>query len=989
MDWINSIRQYIGRQYYDYLKFSLLILLFPLSAKAQEPLFEKLPIQGEFFKTVYSVFQDSNGFIWFSTDIGIFRYDGKDFHQPYHNVSNTNYEIFNIHEDSKQDKWLMTYKGDVLKTQGDTLLLIKESVDERGYLTSFCETENYFIVTNYYGYLYQFDKSLNLVFETQNPLSSLEIIKIGREKLLIFGYEGVSIYHAKTRQIEQAFLLPLKNYIPRFYHNEEYIFIGLNTTLFIRRIDNYKEILKTIELPQAHEIIHISQSENQLFIGTRNGYYTLNLQDYTLSKQFLKGKAITSILKDKEGILWCTTLNNGIYFAKDPDLISYNERNGLIHPTIYTLFMSKEGEIWAGANDNIIYKFSPEFLLEDTFKIQLHRDDRITAIKEIDNEIWVASKTGIAIFNDKIIGPDLIPVRADDICFDAENNEMWLVGQFTLRVSKKELDKKRVKYVEGNTYYMSNQYGFDEFYTGNANNIINHEGIKWVGTTYGLKNIANEKINSNVIKNLELRDEVTNLAIWQNKLIFGTKSNGVFLIEGDSVSVNYNQHNSLLKTNSILSLFCKDEVVYIGTNAGLYKLEIDEEATNLSDLNAYSGIRNEKIRSIVEKDSYLYLGTDNGIIRTKLDATKTKDKLVLYLDSVAGFTQQQGNGKYLLKYPDQSLSVYLTSLHYKNPEDIVYQYRLMPKAKAWKTSNSNTLHLESLAEGAYTLEVRAKVNNIISDTRQVQLSVVPPFWRTLSFQFAIFLLISAITVFLVRNRIKKIKQHYDIKAELSETINKKLALEKKAIEMEHQALRMQMNPHFIFNTINTIKGFYAENNKLKANDYIVKFSKLLRNILDSDSKFISLEKEIEFIRAFLYLNKIRFQGNLHYNVDLDRTVNPDFVAIPPMLIQPFLENAFIHAFTGFTKNIINVKFKKIKAQLHIIVEDNGIGISPHNLQNKSFDKRRSVSIKLCRERLQLFEEEGLGKTSLDIKNIHCNEHNKGTRVTIIFPYLEL
>ncbi|WP_232509161.1 histidine kinase [Chryseobacterium sp. StRB126] len=209
---------------------------------------------------------------------------------------------------------------------------------------------------------------------------------------------------------------------------------------------------------------------------------------------------------------------------------------------------------------------------------------------------------------------------------------------------------------------------------------------------------------------------------------------------------------------------------------------------------------------------------------------------------------------------------------------------------------------------------------------------------------------------------------------------KKVQIKNKKIAL--QSLRREMNPHFIFNSLNSVNHFIATNNELEANQYLTKFSKLMRGVMEnSTDDFIPFQQELDLLQNYLALEKTRFADKFDYEIDVDESLNLQNLQVPGMLVQPFLENAIWHGLRYRTeKGLLKLSFEKNEQQLKIIIEDNGIGIEESKKQKTQHQKtREGRGMKNTLERIQLLND-------LYKKNITCSvkdkENNSGVLVTI-------
>lgn len=231
-------------------------------------------------------------------------------------------------------------------------------------------------------------------------------------------------------------------------------------------------------------------------------------------------------------------------------------------------------------------------------------------------------------------------------------------------------------------------------------------------------------------------------------------------------------------------------------------------------------------------------------------------------------------------------------------------------------------------------------------------------------------------IFILRNRHKK-KQ-------------KETQFEKNILEFQQQALRAQMNPHFIFNAINSIQKFILKENKQKAYDYLSKFAKLIRIVLNnSREKNLMLSQELEMINLYVELEQLRFNDAFEFEINKDKNINEFNTTVPVMLLQPYIENAIWHGLMNLEnkrKGILKLNIKEQSGSLKIKIEDNGIGREKAREYRKA-DSHKSVGMMLTEQRLQMINKmQGYVKAEVTITDLY-DEHKEpvGTRVEITLP----
>ncbi|WP_312287112.1 histidine kinase [Chryseobacterium gleum] len=206
-----------------------------------------------------------------------------------------------------------------------------------------------------------------------------------------------------------------------------------------------------------------------------------------------------------------------------------------------------------------------------------------------------------------------------------------------------------------------------------------------------------------------------------------------------------------------------------------------------------------------------------------------------------------------------------------------------------------------------------------------------------------------------------------------QTKNKKIAL---------QSLRREMNPHFIFNSLNSVNHFIATNNELEANQYLTKFSKLMRGVMENSTEdFIPFQQELDLLQNYLALEKTRFADKFDYEIEVDENLNMHSLLVPGMLIQPFLENAVWHGLRYRTdKGFLKLSFEKSESHLKILIEDNGIGIEESKKQKTQHQKtREGRGMKNTLERIHLLNDLYKKEITCSVKD---KENSNGVMVTI-------
>ena len=214
----------------------------------------------------------------------------------------------------------------------------------------------------------------------------------------------------------------------------------------------------------------------------------------------------------------------------------------------------------------------------------------------------------------------------------------------------------------------------------------------------------------------------------------------------------------------------------------------------------------------------------------------------------------------------------------------------------------------------------------------------------------------------------------------------------KSIRHQQRLLRSQMNPHFIFNALSAIQVYILEHDIEKSSRFLTDFARLMRQVLRSSAHdYISLKEEIQILEYYLELQRLRFSEDFEYSLHVDETLNTANIMVPPMLTQPFIENAIEHGIRPLGNDgEIQVRFQHKKGRIVVEVEDNGIGVEASKEASEKGKGHESMAIKITRERLDMLKRDSGGRTDLYIMDKkHANPFSSGTMVRIIFPVVEV
>jgi ligand-binding sensor domain-containing protein len=338
-----------------------------------------------------------------------------------------------------------------------------------------------------------------------------------------------------------------------------------------------------------------------------------------------------------------------------------------------------------------------------------------------------------------------------------------------------------------------------------------------------------------------------------------------------------------------------------------------------------------------------------------------------------------------LKYNQNFFSFDMSPFDYSEANDLEYAYKLEGFDKDWiYVGKQRRGSYTNVPGGDYILKLKVRNNSGVWNERgqSIRIHINKPFWETWWF-YALVTIIIACSIYLIyRNRVGGIRRQARLRSDYEIKLN----------ELENSALRTQMNPHFIFNSLNTINSFINRNEPAKANQYISKFSKLIRLILDhSREKKITLAEEIEVVALYVSLERIRFDDKFDVEIKIDDEIETDSTEIPPLIVQPFVENAILHGLLPLPgSGLLKVNVIRNEDYLLIVVEDNGIGRKKAGVQKfPSREQRKSHGIEITLKRIELFNKEHNFPETVRIIDLQDDSGNAlGTKVEIPIAWEE-
>lgn len=971
---------------------------------------------------VRCIVRDTTGFLWLGTWDGLSRFDGYEFRNYYHipgdSTSLPYFSILNIKVDCYNNLWILTDWKQIVQYDRssdnfkpiifpDDLELsanevINISLDDKGLLLILDD-----------GHIIRLDEK-NRKYETYklldpsgNPFHIKNYPVIGETFITNDSglyVTGTTVLEFKKKGDHYSFVAkypvaispPIRtidfDYIEWFRFSlslsgEKWLFS--NTGLY--RLDNkrgsfleYKADFPSKDFPNSKDY----------YWGTRdNGIFIYN-----------QGKSSLTHLSDRNSkmpLAICIENSNSFSYS---NITSRGEALGFTHtsiasnlfsnfmipdpdstkPAVYSIMIDRNKNIWLGIRgyENIILINNDNKASGIKYlKPEFHRySGHIRTIVPVSSGAWIGHYSGLLQHYDYNTGTfkDYLPNVTSCRTIAVNNDGRIFIGTNKLLLFDPE---------SGNT---------EEIWSKEGNNLgiykilVEPSGIIWGAMArsmllrYDTKIRKGEMIEiTNIPSNIEDVIQGENGDYWLALL-----GNGVCRYNYDKGTKQFYTTTNGLSNNTTYCLL-KDKLgnIWVSTNDGISK--INPGSGNIRTFNTIDGIAISEFNSGAKFESdkgELFFGGMGGYIRFFPDSVLKEDKIISKQEVILTRLEVSGNS-YLLKESlntidtiiikrgENNFHVSFSSIDFVHSDRTKYRYMLSGINNNWveaRAKNRN-INYANLNPGWYTLHIQASdANGQWCRSRTISIRVQPLFYQTWLFRISVpvIIIILITSVFMIH-----LKQVYHRETQKQNTL-------------KLQSLQGQMNPHFIFNSLNSINYFISQNDQVSANRYIADFSKLIRSILTNfNSDYISFEKELESLEDYLEIEHLRFGDRFNYKIETDPDIPKYQLNVSPGLVQPVLENAIWHGVRGLEKRKgnVSVKFTMEKERLKCTVEDDGIGIKRAEAAKNINDQQKSRGLSIVTERLKIISNLRKSNYRIIISDLYPGKPETGTKVMIDIP----
>jgi ligand-binding sensor domain-containing protein len=790
-------------------------------------------------------------------------------------------------------------------------------------------------------------------------------------------------------------------------------------------VKHYKNGLNQTNYPLAgNDITEIYRTSwGDMWIGTKSGLsiwrYALNRFDnydhrdddpLSISRNY-----IISVFEDRQKLMW-VGVSGGGFCKYDPTRLRFswlrrfaNKENPKTDNMVYNIHETADRSLYFATQTDGLIRFQNDkytAFKNDPLKPQSLLNNTCFGIANDENgKLWIATYGGLSSF-------DLKTEKFRAFTPSKDDSTSRLLSIHKLR-NRSELlvggtngifcfDLKTEKWLKNKTPQLTPATVARRIFEDS-------EGQIWLGTEG--KGLVLYNIDSQTFTSFQMPTSPSCRAVIESankqQLWVGTQGGLVLFDKKEKKAVKTWTTQEGLPNDVIYSLLlAKDNNLWIATNNGLTRM--NTATGQMRTFTTQDGLQSNEFNTNSAfqspHDGRLYFGGINGIStffseQLKPNAYKPPVKITNFQVFNRDFPFEECKTLELTN-KQNFFTFHFVALNYSLTEKNEYAYQLVGIDKEWvNCGTQHSANYTNINAGDYTFRVKAANNDGLWSTNiaEIRLHIEPPYWQKVWFKL---LLITAITsiVFLIYNNREKqaklretlLRRELELTQKEAESQQKEANFRQKLGQVEMAALRSQMNPHFIFNVLNSINDYMLNHDAQSASQYLTDFSKLIRLVLEnSRSEKVTLSNELAALELYLKFEQLRFEDKLRFVIELDEHIDTQFTKIPPLLIQPYVENAIWHGLMHRPKGgKVTLRLKEVDENLlHIEIEDDGIGrAAAAELKSKSAMRKKSFGMTITSERIQLVNEIFKTNTQVSIQDLVNTEGEAcGTKVIIEIP----
>jgi len=998
-----------------FIYISLIFSLLPFSLWSQEkPVISYTEDDGLANNNVRDVNKDEQGYLWIATDNGLSKFDGDKFVNFHTSDGLPGNMVWAVAHDEKNRIYVGCYRSGLAIMEDNKIvkvLHIKAPSDDCIRKLYYSIKHHLLLVGTDYGIYALKDSTLQLICHPSAPKAKSSILSIKECNDIIYftvhtdlgSIAGCGFYKIAVNDKDIS-----KSIITNIFSNEAGFAIepfdkGILVSLRFQICNYLPETGRLEKFAQADSLFltwaMASAGNNKIVLGGSSeaqfstGIKVLNTQNHKITNSPfpIKSPNVCNIVNEPtEKETWFCT-DNGLYCFKESLIEVYNsiDKTRILDITVIEdkLIVLTENNIWQIRDGQWKLLYDKKHLERMILDKSSEYDRKIVSSIPRDfiyqktlkslNFCTDNNQTYLMTYLGSISFPDFktfLPINNGNFISKVDGTTLWIPSYHELQYFP--------------SIKSSAQYNPYETFVGKP--IKDILKISNIGDTIyfpsyynGIYSMVGSKVSYLNSSNSKLDDMLTDMGIDTfNKVWCISKAGNLFKIgfkDTLKIEMTFNKSNSAIVGENFKWLKFTKHYLYLGTNKGLNKIPVNQLQNSSIDSisffnknNGYEYISADSPQS--DSHGNIYVFNQDKVIKIADQDVQTTQKNIVFTDISIDKTAVQVNSLNNKHFKSDTKDIRIGFLIIKLPngKNIKYRYRI--NESEW--NDGNTISLQSLKSGSYKISCEAKdleTSKVYTDS--LAFMIDKPFW--LSWWFLVLFLLVLITIiyFIVQIRFVRMTQSNKEKGRLTREIT----------ELHIQSLQSQMNPHFVFNSLNSIQNFILSNKIKDAVNYLATLGSLIRiNLEHVSEEYISLTDEITFLEQFIKIEKLRFKEvlNVTFICSIDDTDN---IFIPPMLIQPLIENSIKYgSSTGKQIRSIQIEFSLDNDLLVASVTDNGIG-RDRSMVELSHD-HKSLGLKLIKERLELLNKKNnTAKFQMIITDLYDKDEPTGTEVQIKAP----
>lgn len=793
-------------------------------------------------------------------------------------------------------------------------------------------------------------------------------------------------------------------------------------------------------------------SNGRLWIATAGGGISVfDEQQKKLVTNFTNPAWTTSLQPDPDGKMWIGTSNGGltVYNPKDSTWTAVNEKQGFPHQYVRSMTLDNSGNVWVGTSGGGVVKFLESQAFTHYGASHGLSGNRVYALKQdhLGRLLLSVSLSGLQVFDSLGIHPFvrdsgfLSGVKCSGISEDvfgrvwvATGGKGILVFDSSGMYAVPDLPNQNIRSIVNGTpgeMWAATNAGIARI----TYSLPDSFSIRKYNRSDGLPNSEIGTLHTDEQGNLWFADLSGKIGMFKNGQLaavfgekdglpgspvrcieteagghiwLGTKSAGIFEANYLKDSMRFQEirtPNKLASDNIYLLLLDPKGNLWAGSESGLDQITFDQSFDKISGTQHFGknegflGIETCQDAALADLEGNLWFGTMNGLMKySPSDKTASEAAPILHFEEVTLFYKPLAQTLFaqwinpenellnglVLPWDQNHLSFEFRAVDLANPDALLYRWKLegSPNAQWSPLTSQTSVNFAGLQPGKYTFLVQASADGeTFSETKSSSFEIDKPFWQLIKFQLLAGFLLLGLILWITRSRIRSIRKSEEAK-------RLQLELQNHLLQLEQKSLQLQMNPHFLFNALNSIQSLVSAGDTEKARTQIGKFAQMMRGVLNNSRKTsISLKEEVNALEQYLQMEQFCQQNAFEYSIKLPENIDYEEVDIPPMLLQPFVENAVVHGISHLEwPGKIDINFSLKGEMLTCSIRDNGVGREKASqLQAGRNPGHQSVAVQVTSERLEAMKGEMHYEPLVynDLKN--AKGEISGTEVIIHIP----